>query len=588
VRPLAAALLVGVLAAGAGRAGEAGRGRMNDEQILALARKAMASSDEKLQRSILPQLEAHHFKSTLSRERETVLFAQGLLQDRMGDVARAAVTYHKLEAGWPQSPFLPEAQAVMAQAALEHGRHKEAESRLNKALSGDIPAESVRRCQELLLWCLADQGRAAEGLATVRALQPLGSARPTEKGLVGILEALCAAEKRSEAEAVMADYHKFYPRGAYADRVELDWGKLLGTTGDSRNAAKVFQKLIQNHPAAPEADEARMALATLLTEGSLPPKDAAGYPDPQALLSRVKKTGSKEDATRRALMINLRIALKEHHWETAMDTVAQFRATKPTPGEEQPVDELRAEAVRGFAQDALDKKEYLRLLPFLDGETIQALSPAQRLALARGLSGKGLPDAARALARAAPVKEQPALAKATLEGLAPGSDPQTVLTLIPAKGENPQESLQRAQAALALRQWPVLKAALAHARPGADRIQALLGYLNRPLEAPETAADRSREVESWLSRATEKGPDREPLVILAADHKARQGDWKGALALYPAAPAAAQSQGWVALMRATCQARLGHADTALATLKEAKDVAGFKNERASLEKRLGL
>ena len=94
-------------------------------------------------------------------------------------------------------------------------------------------------------------------------------------------------------------------------------------------------------------------------------------------------------------------------------------------------------------------------------------------------------------------------------------------------------------------------------------------------------------MDSWLARAPEKGPDREPLVILAADHKARQGDWKAALALYPAAPAA-KSQGWVALMRATCQARLGQHDTALATLKDAKDVAAFKNERASLEKRLGL
>jgi len=222
---------------------------------------------------------------------------------------------------------MEKAQVVLAQAAMDHGRKKEAESRLNKALNSDIPAESVRRCQEMLLWVLADQGRASEGLTVVKALQPLGTGKPSEKGLVGLMEALCAAEKRGEAEGVLNDYRKLYPKGAYAARVSLDWGKLLGTTGDSRNAAKAFQKLIQEKPSAPEADEARMALATLLSEGSLPPKDAEGYPDAQALLARVKKTGSKDEATRKTLMINLRIALKEKHWLDAIETAAQFRAT---------------------------------------------------------------------------------------------------------------------------------------------------------------------------------------------------------------------------------------------------------------------
>jgi len=85
VRGLTAAVLAVALSMGPGRAEEPGHaGRMTDEQIEALARKAMASTDEHLQRSVLAQLEAHHFKSSLARERETVLFAQGLLQDRPG------------------------------------------------------------------------------------------------------------------------------------------------------------------------------------------------------------------------------------------------------------------------------------------------------------------------------------------------------------------------------------------------------------------------------------------------------------------------------------------------------------------------
>lgn len=586
MRGLTAALLVVALAAGAAEP-KATKGRMTDEQAETLAREAMASSDEKFQRKVLDQLAGFHFKSSYAKERETVLFAQGFLQDRMGDTARAAVSFHKLEATWPNSSFLPEAQPAMAQAALDRGRPKEAESRLNKALGADLPAETLRRCQEMYLWCLADQGRAAEGLDTVRSLKPLGTAKPTEKGLVGMMEALCAGEKRSEAEGVLADYRKLYPRGAYLTRLNLAWGKLLGTTGDSRNAAKTFQKLIEDKPASPEADEARMALATLLSDGSLPPKDAEGYPDAQALLARVKKAGGKEDATRKVLMINLRIAVKEGHWQAALDTVGQFRATKPHPGEAKPVADLRAEAVRGLVKECLEKQEPQRLLPILDAESILSLTPAQRVELSRALARKGLPEASRAMARAVPAKEQPALAKAALEGLGVGTDPEATLALLPAKAEGPHESLLRAQAKVSLRQWKEVRPALLKARPGPERIQALMLYLSRPLEEGEKAEARSKDIESWQARAPEKGAVKEPLVLLAADLRARAGEWRAALALYPAKPTEA-NRGWVALMRATCQARLGQQDTALATLKEAREVAGFKNERTSLEKRLGL
>jgi Flp pilus assembly protein TadD len=90
-----------------------------------------------------------------------------------------------------------------------------------------------------------------------------------------------------------------------------------------------------------------------------------------------------------------------------------------------------------------------------------------------------------------------------------------------------------------------------------------------------------------VARAPEKGKDREPLAILEANLKARQGQWKAALSLYPKDPTE-PNRGWVALMRATCLERLGQRDEAKAALLEARDVAGFKNERASLGKQLGL
>ena len=47
-------------------------------------------------------------------------------------------------------------------------------------------------------------------------------------------------------------------------------------------------------------------------------------------------------------------------------------------------------------------------------------------------------------------------------------------------------------------------------------------------------------------------------------------------------------RGWVALMRATCQLKLGQKEAAAATLKTAVDEPDFKMERQTLAKQLGL
>ncbi len=112
----------------------------------------MASNDPAVLADVLRRLEVHHFKSSLAPERERVLGVQGLLEDRLGRTSQAAATFHKLEQGWPRSPYLAEGQVIMAEAAAEHKRYQEAESRLHKALDADLPAESQRRSQELLLW----------------------------------------------------------------------------------------------------------------------------------------------------------------------------------------------------------------------------------------------------------------------------------------------------------------------------------------------------------------------------------------------------------------------------------------------------
>jgi tetratricopeptide (TPR) repeat protein len=581
-RLLRSALLVALLAPAA--AAYQSEQRLTDAQTEALARSAMTSSNPKLQADVLKRLQVHHFKSSLAPEREIVLGIQGLLEDRLGRLTQAAMTFHKLEQSWPRSSMLAEGQVIMAEAALERKRTQEAESRLHKALDADLPAESQRRAQELLLWCLAEQGRALEGGAILKSLKPLGNATPSERGLVGIMEAQCAGQLKGEAEATLKDYHQLFPGGPRTLRVDLDWAKLLGATGDAQGAAQGFQSLIQAGPASQEADEARLALATLLTDGKLPGKAAEAFPPAQTLLAGMK-AAQKDAPARQALLVKGRLALRDGRWEEVLAHMAQFRALRPAPPERALADQLRAEAMRKWSQELLDRHQAAPILPFLDAEGIRCLTPAQRLGLTRRLALGGLPEAAQAIMSLAPPVERPALLKAALAGTASGANPRGALELLPGKGETPAESLIRAQAELALRDWPQARAALARASSGPERIQGLIAYLNRPSGDGETPAARLKDVEAWLVRAPEKGSDREPLAILAGDLRVRMGDWRAALAHYPSTPQPV-NRGWVILMRATCQARLGQVVPARATLKLAGDEPAFKTERMALSQRL--
>jgi tetratricopeptide (TPR) repeat protein len=561
--------------------------RPSDAQTEALARSAMASSDPAFQADVLKRLQNHHFKSSLAKERELTLGVQGLLEDRAGKLALAASTFHKLEQGWPRSPYLAEGQVVMAQFAAEHRRFQEAESRLHRALDADLPAESQRRSQELLLWCLAEQDRSLEGGAILKSLKPLGTGKPSEKGLVGIMEALCATQQKGEAEATLRDYHQLFPDGPRALRMDLDWARLLGATGDAQGAARGFQRLIQAGPDSAEADEARLALATLLTDGKLPARAAEAFPPAQSLLAGLKPGNLKDGPARQAVLVKARIALKEGRWQDVLATVAQYRALHPAASERTVTDDLRAEAVRKWCQELLDRHQWAPILPFLDAEGIRCLTPQQRLGLTRRLALGGLPEATEAIQRLAPPGEKADLRKAALEATPSGANPRGALELLPGKGESPAESLVRAQAELALHDWPQARTALAKASAGPDRIQGLLTYLNRPAGPQETPAARIKEVDAWLARAPEKGPVREPLAILAGDLRVRSGDWRGALARYPQAPQPG-NRGWVTLMRATCQVRLGQNAIAKATLKQAGDDPAFKRERQALGLRLGM
>jgi len=557
--------------------------KLTDGEAEALAREALASKDPAGRKEALRKLEKFSFRNSKGKEKEFVTYALGALLDEEGEGAKAAVQFKKLERNWPQSVYLPEAQVPMGSYAVAAGRLKDGETRLRKALDSDIPAESKRRAQDLLLWVLVEQKRYEEGLGIVQGLHPVGGAKPSEKGLVAITEVLAAAKQREEAEASLKSLKLHYPKSPYIPRGELARGRMLGEMGQTQPAAEAFQRLIRSAPKGPEADEARLALATILSEGKLPPRVAGSFPTPEALMAGM---GAKSSHGVRPLMVQLRLQVNNGRWQQALDTVSKIRELHPNPAEAMTTSELRSQAFRAWTQELLGRRQLGPLLPLLDPEGVESLNAEQRRNLVVQLAAAGLPEAAQTVMALAPAKEREELRRATLEATVPEAHPRQVLGLLGHKGETPQNALKRAKALVALQDWKQAAGPLGRATPGAERVAALLAYLRRPREKGDQAT-RRREAEGYLARAREKGREREPLLLLAADLRAQGGDWRGALALYPSLPQP-ENKGWVALMRATCLLKLHQREEAKAILKAALNEPGFKMERQTLGKTLGL
>ena len=557
--------------------------RMTDAQAAQLAKESLGAEDPASMKAALVRLKGHTFKSSKVPERELVLYAQGVLEARSGNLSGAAVALRNLERQWPKSPFMGEAQTILAEDAVAQKRYKEAEGRLHQALASDIPSERKRKPQELLIWTLVEQGRSQEALPIVQSLRPLeGKDKPSEKGLAAIVEVLGAAGEREQALGSRKDFQSLYPKSELLPRVELAWGRLLGRAGEAKESALVLRKLIKDFPQSTSADDARLALASLLTDGSLP--DIKGMPSAESLLAEVRK-GGKGLPKGTAQVVELRLLVGKTLWEDALNLVDRLG---PELRDGQPeVRKLWVEAWNAWVSLRLEKGFPGELLTRLKPGAFAALEAKSRLGVCELLASHGLLEVLPGLLREAPATERTGLRKAALAKVQPEAQPLAVLRLLPPKGDTPEEALLRARAEGALEHWAPLRAALGRARPGAERIQALLRLLQRPMVSPDTAARRRTEAEGWLARAPEKGGVREPLAILVADLRLQTGDARGALGLYPVKPTLPEQRGWVALMRAQAMLKLGQPEQAKALIKDAREEQGFKGQRDAIAKSLG-
>lgn len=557
--------------------------RMTDAQAAKLAQEALGAEDPVVIKAALIRLKGHTFKSSRVPERELVLYAQGMLEARLGNLPSATVALKNLERQWPKSPFMGEAHAILAENAVAQKHYMEAEGRLHKALASDLPSERKRRPQELLIWTLVELGHPQDALPIVQSLRPLGNKeRPSEKGLAGIVETLGAAGERDQTQGARKDFQNLFPKSEFMPRVDLAWGRLLGRSGDAKESALVLRKLIKDFPRSSQADDARLALASLLTDGSLP--DASGMPNAESLLEEVRK-GGKGLPKGAAQTVELRLLVGKSLWEDALNVVDRMEPGLREGSTE--IKKLWTQAWQAWVDQRLEKGLPGELLTRLKPGCFAALEAEARLGVAELLAGNGLLELLPGLLGEAPKNERDALRKAALAKSLPEAQPRAILRLVPVKGATADEALLRARAEAALEDWIPLRTTLDRARPGPERIQALLRLLQRPVVPREPTTQRLAEAESWLKRAQEKGAVREPLEILVADLRFQTGDARGALALYPTRPAAPEQRGWVALMRAQAMLKQGQQEQARLLIKEARDEQGFKGQRDAIAKSLG-
>ncbi|MDE3033181.1 MAG: hypothetical protein KGI56_05910, partial [Acidobacteriota bacterium] len=417
------------------------QGRLTDAQAAELARSVLSARDPAFIRAVLVRLRVHAFRSRMAPEREVVLYAEGILADRLGDLAEAVYPLRQLEQLWPQSPYTAEAQVILAEDAVDQKHFAEADRRLHLALAADIPSEQKRRAQELLLWSLVQQGRPLEGLPIVKGLLPLqGDAKHSERGLAAMAEVLCAAGEQTQADGARQAFARQFPGSPLLPRVELAYARMLGQRGMAEAAAGALRKLIQDHPRTTEADEARLALADLLTNGKLP--EGKDLPTAQSLLDAIRK-GGRGLPKGLAQRLELRLRVAQGHWGEAL---ALVDGLDPVIALDPEIHALWLTAWRHWVDERLAKGAAGDLIGRLKPGAFRALDPKERLGVVQLLASQGLLMTLPALLPEAPVRERAALRQAALAKADAEGQPEAVLRLLPSRGGAPWEALLRARA----------------------------------------------------------------------------------------------------------------------------------------------
>ncbi|MCL1893914.1 MAG: tetratricopeptide repeat protein [Holophagaceae bacterium] len=555
---------------------------MNDEDIFAFAKKLMenakATQDEL--RAGIKTLQDYKFKNGDAPEREYVLFAQGILEDRTGQLPRAITTFRRFERTYPQSHYMPEVHYAFGRHALNQKSYKDAETRFAKVIESDMPAESKFNAQGLLVWCLVDQKKINEAITIVQALFPIDKSKPDERALVAIMEVQCEMKALEAARRTRSSYVSAFRNGSMKTRVNFAWGMLLDHYQQSVESARALREVIRDDPRSAEADEARLTLATIIADGRLPERSNPTKDTPDSLIAQIRTGGISGDIQQRALLLQLRVAVNEKQAEKILSLTDTYRRQYPDSPEMDSVLSERKNAVRTALHDVIDSNGPFSAMSMLTAENIGYLTPELRTSLVSFFVSKGLPEAATKVIDASPEKEKNALRQALTKNISEPLPPPKLLASLSENLLDNKGELGQIQILLSEKKWGEASDKIERLSHGANRIKAILALLTRPMPTPQIQS-RIKEAEGWLAKCKENNSQKEPLLILIADLYMQIDNPKAALDLYPTKPLP-ENLGWVSLMRASAMGKLGQKEAAKRILNDNASVPEFQTFRQAL------
>ncbi|MCL1894738.1 MAG: hypothetical protein FWG02_11005 [Holophagaceae bacterium] len=560
--------------------------QMNDQDIAIFARKLLenARATQAELRSGLRTIQDYVFKNRDATEREYVLFAQGILEDRTDQLARAVTTFRRFERTYPVSQYMPEVNLVFGRHALGQKSYKEAESRFWKVIDSDLPAESKFNAQGLLVWCLIEQKRMDEAIPIVKALFPIDRSRPDERSLVAIMEVQCETKALEAARRTRTSYMSAFRNGAMRHRVNFAWGMLLEQSGQSVESARALREVIRDAPRSEQADEARLTIATMIADGRLPDRSNPSRDTTDSLIAQIRTGGIGGDISERALLLQIRVAVNEKQWNNIITLTDRYRRQYPDSPNSDAVQSDRVHAVRAMLQEIIDSNGPFSAMSMLTGEYIGYLTPGLRLNLVSFFVSKGLPEAATKIIDASPSDEKAVLRQELTKNVSEPLPPPKVLASLSGALTDEKGELGQVQILLSERKWDEVHSSIEKLNPGAGRIKALLALLTRPMPSAQIPM-RIKEAEGWLAKSSESSSLKEPLKIFIADLYMQIDNPQAALELYPVKPLP-DNLGWVCLMRASAMVKLGQRESAKRILSENDSVPEFQSFRRALANQL--
>jgi tetratricopeptide (TPR) repeat protein len=561
------------------------------DKVRKLMENRRATNDRLLEG--LKALQDYNLRYRTDKDREYLMYAQGMLEVRTDQQKKAIATFRRFERTWPDSTYMTDINYELGMYALGENDHKEIEVRFRACLESDLPVETKLNLQGLLVWSLVEQGRSAEAAPFVESLFPIGRSKPDERGLMAIMQVQCEIKDLEGAKKTRAMYMGAYKDGPMIPRLNTMWGMLAVELGkiDTESVGILWE--IIKAPSDPKAaDEARIILATLLADGKMPENSNPDGETVDSLISKLGTEGTSGDAKQRAVLLRTRLAFGRKEWDRVLALTAAFEKVYPSSTHLAAAHSFRDKTNEILENDRVSKlresvksKGAIEAMPLLTAENIRKLTPEMRSGLVSAYVAKGLPEAASMIIKASPDQEKAALRQTLTDYTPEPLPPPKVLASVKGDLMGHKGELGQVQTLLEARKWNDASSKIEKLAPGPDRVKAVMALLLRPM-TPSEAQLRRKEAEGWLAKLQEGRQDIEPLVILIADLHMQAGGAKDALAVYPE-KALPENQGWVSLMRATAYARLGQKDEARRVLGENATVPEFRQHRRALANQLG-